>query len=50
MIYRSSKNMVAQAAIYAAPRFHVYNTVFTLKTFVLNLLSLLMYIIFNIHF
>ena len=29
--------MVAQAAIYAIPRFPVYNTVFTVKTFVLDL-------------
>ena len=37
--------MVAQAAIYAVPKFPVNKTVFIAKTFVLALLSLLLYFV-----
>ena len=37
--------MVAQAAIYAIPKFAVNKTVFIAKTFVLALLSLLLYFV-----
>ena len=39
------KDWVAQAAIYAIPKFPVYKTVFIAKTFVLTLLSLLLYFV-----